>query len=234
MVKILTEINALLSRTCTALVNYEAQVRAKAAGQVTEKEIQDHIVQTFVQELNKFESQVYKKFKTTKQDVKESIDVLGDHAGISKQVALTKAIFVEARKGNMAGAARAVGGGVGGGAMGMAGVMAPLPAGFGRSQALDMLRKVMDHICVSIDKVAEEMRPDGSPVGNSPAALQEFNTRFQTKTETRAAELCKEVGITKEQLQQALLRFAEDPEFKKVMMETNQKQAQLFTKYGLK
>ena len=61
-----------------------------------------------------------------------------------------------------------------------------------------MLRKVMDHICVSIDSVAMEMRPDGSPVGNSPAALQEFNARFQKKTEAKAAELCKEVGITKE------------------------------------
>ena len=82
--------------------------------------------------------------------------------------------------------------------MGGLGAVAPLPAGFGRSQALDMLRKVMDHICVSIDKVAEEMRPDGSPVGNSPAALQEFNTLFQMKTETKAAELCKEAGISKE------------------------------------
>jgi hypothetical protein len=195
VVKILAEINTLLARTCTALVNYEAQVRAKAAGQVTEKELRDHISQTFMQELKKFEGQVYKKFNTSQDAVKQSIDVLGDHAGIARQVAATKAIFAEVRKGNMAGAAGAAGGG-GSGMMG--GPVAPLPAGFGRSQALDMLRKVMDHICVSIDKVAEEMRPDGSPVGNSPAALQEFNTLFQMKTETKAVELCKKAGISKE------------------------------------
>ena len=200
VVKILAEINSLLARTCAALVNYEAQVRQKAQGQVTEKEIRDHITQTFMQELHKFEGQVYKKFNTTQDTVKQTIEALSDHTGIAAQVKVTKAIFAEVRKGNMIGASRAGGGMGGAGPAGMPGIPAlpPLPAGFGRTQALDMLKKVMDHICVSIDAVAMEMRPDGSPVGNAPTDLQEFNARFQKKTETKAAELCEEVGITKE------------------------------------
>ena len=190
VVKILAEINSMLQRTCTALSNYEAQLRQKAQGQATEKEIRDHLLQTFMQELKKFEAQIYKKYNTTQDAVKQSIGVLSDHAGISAQVSATKAIFAEVRKGNLMGAAGAGGlGGVGGGAPGMS---VSLPDGFGRQEALGMLRKVMDHICVSIDSVAMEMRPDGSPVGNSPAALQEFNARFQKKTEAKAAELCKE------------------------------------------
>ena len=40
-------------------------------------------------------------------------------------------------------------------------------------------------------------------------------------------------GIYSQQLQAALLKFTDDPEFKMVMMKTNAKQAELFAKYGL-
>lgn len=189
VVKILKEINSLLSRTCMALVNYEGQLRQKAGGQVTEKEIRDHISQTFMQELKKFEVQVYKKFNTTQEDVRQSIGALPNHEGIAKEVKKTKAIFSDVRKGNLQNA---------GGSAGNPNPSVALPKGFGRDKALSMLKKVMAHICVCIEEVANEINPEGGPIGKSPVVLQRFNQLFQAKTEAKAAELCVEAGITKD------------------------------------
>jgi DNA-binding transcriptional regulator YdaS (Cro superfamily) len=160
---------------------YEAQVRERAAGQVTEEELRDHINQTFVKELVKIEREVYKKFQVAESDVQAAVKVYGEDQQLKVILDQLKMLFTVVRKG-------------------MDGATKPsemkLAKGLDRDKVLEIFKKVMDSIIVSIDEAAKQVQPDGGKLQNSQ--VREFNVKFQAATNAASQRISQEYKITQQ------------------------------------
>jgi len=179
-------------------------------------ELRDHINGTFVQELTKIERKVYEQFKCAESQVQAAVKKYNKDPTLKSKIEQLKKLFYLVRKGTD-------------------GATKPsemkLPEGLDRNKAFDILNKVMNSIIASIDKVGKEMAGDGGKL--APAQIAEFNQKFLLETEANAERISKEYDITPQQLQSAIMKHQNDPEFKQVMMAMNQKQASEFARLGL-
>jgi len=215
-IQIFTTIHQQMMGIMQSMIMYEQQIRQKAAGQVTEDELRDHINGTFVQELTKIERKVYEQFKCAESQVQAAVKKYNKDPTLKSKIEQLKKLFDLVRKGTD-------------------GATKPsemkLPEGLDRNKAFDILNKVMNSIIASIDKVGKEMAGDGGKL--APAQIAEFNQKFLLETEANAERISKEYDITPQQLQSAIMKHQNDPEFKQVMMAMNQKQASEFARLGL-
>ena len=162
------------------LAMYEAQIREKAAGQVTEEELRDHINQTFVKEISKIEKTVYAKYKCVESEVQSAVKVHGSNPQLKSTLDSLRNLFDLVRTGAS-------------GAPTKPSEM-KLAAGLDRAKVLVILKRVMDNIIVSIQEAGLQLAPDGGRMAPTQAA--EFNVLFQQKTEKSAQDIAAEYGIT--------------------------------------
>ena len=162
-----------------SLAAYEAQVRERAAGQVTEEELRDHMNQTFVKELVKIERQIYEKFKVAESQVQAAVKLYGEEPQLKPLLDDLRKKFDLVRKG-------------------AEGASKPsemtLPKGFDRAKVLEVFKRVMDNIIETIAVVGQQLAPDGGKI--STAQIPQFNVLFGQATEATAAEIAGEYGIT--------------------------------------
>jgi len=161
-----------------SMAMYEQQIRTKAAGQVTEEELRDHINQTFVAELTKIERTVFTKFKCAESQVQAAVKKYGDRDELKHVIDSLKKMFDLVRKGTD-------------------GATKPsemkLPENITRDVVFKMLQKVMSSVVGSIDVVGRQMSPGGEKL--APSQIREFNDLFIRETEARAKAISAEFGI---------------------------------------
>jgi len=178
-INIFTKINQQMMSIMQSMAMYEQQIRQKAAGQVTEEELRDHINQTFVQELTKCERKVYETFHCAESEVQAAVKLYRDEPELKNKIDSLKKLFTVVR-------------------VGTDGAKTPsemkLPEGLDRDKAFEILKKVMNSIIASIDKVGKLLAPDGGKLQMSQ--IKEFNAHFLQETEKSAADISKEYGIT--------------------------------------
>ena len=178
-IQIFTTIHQQMMGIMQSMIMYEQQIRQKAAGQVTEDELRDHINGTFVQELTKIERKVYEQFKCAESQVQAAVKKYNKDPTLKSKIEQLKKLFDLVRNGTD-------------------GATKPsemkLPEGLDRNKAFDILNKVMNSIIASIDKVGKEMAGDGGKL--APAQIAEFNQKFLLETEANAERISKEYDIT--------------------------------------
>lgn len=200
-----------------SLAAYEAQVRERAAGQVTEEQLRDHMNETFVKELVKIERQIYEKYQVAESQVQAAVKVYGDEPRLKKLLVDLKKNFELVRQGGD-------GGGINPSDL-------ELPKGFDRAKILEIFKRVMGNIIETIAVVGKQLAPDGGKIDTS--LIPQFNMMFGKATESTAASIAKEYNVTPMQLQAGIQKYANDPEFKSIMDSMRIQQEQEFQRLGL-
>jgi flagellar biosynthesis chaperone FliJ len=163
-----------------SLAAYEAQVRERAAGQVTEEQLRDHMNETFVKELVKIERQIYEKYQVAESQVQAAVKVYGDEPRLKKLLADLKKNFELVRQGGEGG--------------GIKPSDLELPKGFDRAKILEIFKRVMGNIIETIAVVGKQLAPDGGKIDT--ALIPQFNMMFGKATESTAAGIAKEYNVT--------------------------------------